>query len=254
MPDPAPTDLVPLTGGFVNQVVRVGDTVRRPPPEGAAFVRELLALFERHGWAGAPRFRGLDAEGREILDYLDGHVPYRDDLRAGVRSDESLVRVAALVREFHDLTGGTDLAGDHEVVCHNDLSPRNTVYAGGDGRWRPVAFIDWDIAAPGDRAHDVAHVCWQYLDLGPGVTDVPDAARRIRLLCDAYGALDGERRRGIVDVILWWQDRCWRGIEAAAERGEPAMIRLRDSGASRGVRAAHDWVAAHRRELSAALD
>ncbi len=254
LPPAGPTEPELLPGGFVNHVVRVGATVRRPPSERAAFVRDLLALFERHGWTGAPRFRGLDEEGREILDYLDGHVPWRADQGAGVRSDAGLVRVAELVREFHDLTSGTPLAGEHEVVSHNDLSPRNTVYTGGDGRWHPVAFIDWDIAAPGERAHDVAHVCWQYLDLGPGVTNVPDAARRIRLLCDAYGALAAERRRRIVDVILWWQDRCWRGIEAAAERGEPAMVRLRDTGASRAVRAAHDWVAEHRHELGAALD
>jgi len=37
-------------------------------------------------------------------------------------------RVAELVRQFHDLTTGTPLAGDQEVVCHHDLSPKNTVY------------------------------------------------------------------------------------------------------------------------------
>jgi hypothetical protein len=55
-----------LPGGFVNAVVRVGDTVRRLPPANAAVV--------------------------------------------------------------HDLTAGTPLAGAAETVCHNDLSPRNTVY------------------------------------------------------------------------------------------------------------------------------
>ncbi|PZG03755.1 trifolitoxin immunity protein, partial [Nonomuraea aridisoli] len=45
-----------LPGGFVNAVVRVGDTVRRPCGPRAAYVHELLALFERSGWAGAPRF------------------------------------------------------------------------------------------------------------------------------------------------------------------------------------------------------
>jgi Ser/Thr protein kinase RdoA (MazF antagonist) len=40
----------------------------------------------------------------------------------------SSAEVARLVRQFHDLTAGTPLAGDQEVVCHNDLSPKNTVY------------------------------------------------------------------------------------------------------------------------------
>jgi hypothetical protein len=30
----------------------------------------------------------------------------------------------------------------------------------------------------------------------------------MRLICDAYGPYDRDR---LVDTILWWQDRCWRG-------------------------------------------
>ena len=239
----------PLRGGSVSTVVRVGDTVRRQP--GRRFVRELLGFLERSGWGGAPRFLGVDEQGREILTFVDGYVPWQERRRAwcaGVTAEGSLVRVAELVREFHDLTAGTPLAGDAEVVCHNDLAPNNTVYSsdgpGGVGL-RPVAFIDWDLAAPGRRIHDVAHVCWQYLGLGPGAAVGP-AARGIRLICDAY-RLDG--RDEIVDVIMWWQDRCWRGIQAGAEAGEEAMVRLRDDGAVREVRAAFEWVAAHRSEL-----
>jgi len=175
-------------------------------------------------------------------------VPWQKPGVPAVTAEGSLVRVAELVREFHDLTAGTPLAGDAEVVCHNDLAPNNTVYSfdgpGGAGL-RPVAFIDWDLAAPGRRIHDVAPVCWQYLGLGPEVAAGP-AARGIRLICDAY-RLDG--RDEIVDVIMWWQDRCWRGIQAGAEAGEEDMVRLRDDGAVREVRAAFEWVAAHRSEL-----
>ena len=99
--------------------------------------------------------------------------------------------------------------------------------------------------APGRRIHDVAHVCWQYLRLGPGA-EAAAARRGIRLICDAY-RLDG--RDEIVEVIMWWQDRCWRGIQAGAEAGDPAMVRLRDEGAVREVRASFGWVAAHRSEL-----
>ncbi|MHC3469943.1 phosphotransferase [Streptomyces sp. 7R007] len=136
------------------------------------------------------------------------------------------------------------------MVCHNDLAPKNTVYRVAGGAWRPLAFIDWDIAAPGERLHDLAHVCWQYLDLGPAVTDVAEAARRMRLVCDAYGLDD---RGALVETVLWWQERCRRGIEAGAERGEPAMVRLRESGAVAEVRSAAEWVEAHRRELEAFL-
>ncbi|MFJ6084722.1 phosphotransferase [Streptomyces sp. NPDC092369] len=171
--------------------------------------------------------------------------------REDARSDAGLARVARLVREFHDLTAGTGSAAGGEVVCHNDLAPKNTVYAVDGDRWRPLAFIDWDLAAPGERIHDVAHLCWQYLDLGPAVTDVPEAARRIGLICDAYGLAGRDR---LLDTVLWWQDRCRRGIEAGADRGEPAMVGLRAQGAVAEVKRAQEWVAAHRRELAALAD
>lgn len=239
-----PVDETALPGGFINRVVRIGDTVRRQPaPERADFVRELLAHFERLGWRGAPRFLGVDEQGREMLEYLKGHVAWAEEQPAAVSSEESVLRVAELVREFHDLTAGTPLAGAHPVVCHNDLSPRNTVYGAG---LRPVAFIDWDLAAPGERVHDLAHVCWQYLGLGPAVPDPAAAARRIRLIADAYGLEDRSR---LVETILWWQERCGRGIEDGAAAGDPAMARLLAAGAARSVRASHAWTLTHRRAL-----
>ena len=241
----------PLRGGSVSTVVRVGDTVRRQP--GRRFVRELLGFLERSGWGGAPRFLGVDEQGREILTFMDGYVPGQErgvPGASGVTAEASLVRAAELVREFHDLTAATLLAGDAEVVCHNDLAPNNTVYSPDGLGLRPVAFIDWDLAAPGERMHDIAHVCWQYLGLGPGVADPAAASGRMRLICDAYG-LPGRGR--LLETILWWQDRCWRGIEAGAASGDPAMIRLRGRGSSRAVREAFGWVTRHRGELAARL-
>jgi Phosphotransferase enzyme family len=239
-----------LPGGHVNQVVRIGATVRRTPPARADFVHDLLGLLEQRGWAGAPRFHGLDEQGREILDYIDGHVPWDRAQTRDTCPDQTLVQVAGLMREFHDLTYGSPLTGPHEVICHNDLSPRNTVYALSQDGPRPVAFIDWDLAAPGERIHDVAHVCWQFLDLGPAVRDVADAARRIRLICDAYGLTDPHK---IIATILWWQERCAQGIETAASQGDPAMIRLRENGAADEVRTAHRWITTHRADLEDAL-
>jgi hypothetical protein len=237
-----------LTGGFVTAVVRVGDTVRRRPSADAEFAHALLGWFERRGWSGAPRFLGTDERGREVLSFIDGHVAWEPAQPASVTSNASLARVAVLVREFHDLTAGTPLAAGAEVVCHNDLSPKNTVYRSGGMGLRPTAFIDWDIAAPGKRIEDIAHVCWQYLGLGPDAADPGTAGRRMRLICDAYGLTD---RGGLVESILWWQDRCWRGIDATAAAGDPAMIRLREAGAAQSVRDAFGWVSGHRAELAA---
>lgn len=233
---------VPLSGGFVADVVRVGDTVRRPPsPPYARRVLEHLA-----SWPAAPLLLGRDDRGRDVLSFVDGEVPVDPARQAELRTPAALTRVARLVRELHDRTAGTDLADGQEVVCHNDLSPRNTVYAGG----LPIALLDWDLAAPGERVHDVAHACWQYAGLGPGGPEPGRAAELVATIATAYGLADRDR---LVPAILRWQDRCWRGIAAGADAGEPAMVGLRALGVVEGVRASHDWTARHRDVLAAAL-
>ena len=249
MPDEA-TPERSLAGGYVSTVVRAGGTVRRNPGPNPAFVSLLLGLLEQAGFDGAPRYLGTDEQGREILSFIDGHVPWQPAQQVSARTDASLAGAAILLRRWHDLTAGTALAGQAEVVCHNDLSPRNTVYRSEDNGLRPVAFIDWDLAAPGKRIHDVAHMCWQYPGLGPGVTNVTETARQVRLICDAYRLTD---RRPLIDTILWWQDRCWRGIEAGAATGDAAISRLLAAGAPEAVRRERAWVAANRAALAAAL-
>jgi hypothetical protein len=240
----------PLAGGYVSEVIRIANTVRRGPGPNADFVHLLLSFFEQVSFDGAPRYLGIDAQGREILSFIEGHVPWQASQQVNTRTDAGLAAAARLLRRCHDLTAGTALAAESEVVCHNDLSPRNTVYRNHGGSLLPVAFIDWDLAAPGRRIHDVALMCWQYLGLGPSVTTVAEAARQIRLICDAYGLPD---RGPLIDTILWWQDRCWRGIEAAAASGDAAVARLLAAEAPKWVRLDYAWVAANRAALPDAL-
>jgi aminoglycoside phosphotransferase (APT) family kinase protein len=218
-----------MPGGSRSGVVRVGGSVRRPRTPRSGFVRALLTFFEDAGWEAAPRHLGTDDRGRDVLEFVPGHVAWDPVQPTGVAS------------------AGSALAARAEVVCHNDLAPRNTVYRDTGGGLRPVAFIDWDSAAPGRRIEDVAHMCWQYLRLGPEISDAGDAARRIGVICDAYGL---QNREEVVDTILWWQDRCARGIESGAAAADPALVRLRDGGAAREVRSAHTWVRAHRDRLA----
>jgi hypothetical protein len=241
---------VRLPGGYRSEVVRSGATVRRSWPAQAEFVHALLNLLAHAGWSGSPRFLGRDEQGREILSYIDGHVPLDSGPPAEVRSDACLAATARLIREFHDLTAGSPLAGDCEVVCHNDLSPDNTVYLDAGGGLVPVTFIDWDIAGPGDRIHDVAHACWQFAGLGPGHPSVCDAGRQIALISKSYGLAETGT---LIDTILWWQDRCWRGIEDGAAAGDQSLVRLRDLGGAGWVRADYEWVARNRDSLEVAL-
>jgi aminoglycoside phosphotransferase (APT) family kinase protein len=244
-----PSDPVPLHGGYVNEVVRVGDTVRRSQGDRAAYVHRLLRHLEAADHP-APRLLGIDEDGREILSFVAGEVPTGPAAIENVREERSIEAVARLVRRLHDVTEDSELAEGAEVVCHNDLSPKNTVYDRTGGWWRPVALIDWDLAGPGRRVHDVAHLCWQYVGLGPDRSDADEAARLVRVACDAYGLTD---RAEVVDTILWWQDRCADGIERFAAEGDQAMQRLRDAGVPREVRQAAAWVRRHRGALESAL-
>lgn len=239
-----------LSGGFINDVVRIGDTVRRAGSQVSDFAPRLLRFFEQQGWTGAPRYLGIGDQGRQILGFIEGVVPTEDIVPEPFKADASLAAVARMVREFHDLTAGRDLAGSEEVVCHNDLSPKNTVYREEDGVMLPVAFIDWDIAEPGPRIHNIAMICWKYLDLGPSLCNVGEYSRKIRLVCDAYGLQD---RSGLMDAIVWWMDATIWGIEYGADNGTEALIRLRDDGYVDAIRRNVAWVHEHCTDLEGAL-
>jgi len=87
---------------------------------------------------------------------------------AWAQTDEALASTARLIRGLHDASVGFDThdatwsreLADRStpsdptdlVICHNDVCMENIVFRGG----RAVALLDFDFAAPGRRAHDVA--------------------------------------------------------------------------------------------------
>jgi hypothetical protein len=94
---------VPLLGGDVNVVVRVGDTVRRTV--GPRGVQALLRWYEHVGFEGAPRFLGIDDQGREVLSYVEGEPAFAP-VPAG---DEVVAAVGRLLRRAHDAQAGFSL-------------------------------------------------------------------------------------------------------------------------------------------------
>jgi hypothetical protein len=170
----------PLEGGWVTEgVVRVRDTVRRPRGANAARVERLLEQLEAAGFDAAPRFLGIDDQGRTILSFIEGDVP--SDCRSIVWTDAQLAASAALLRRYHDATAG--FAEGAEVVCHNDFGPWNLVWRGE----LPVAIIDFDNAAPGSRLDDLGYALWKHLNLGLIDLPLPEQARRTQLMVSAYG-------------------------------------------------------------------
>jgi hypothetical protein len=184
---------VPLAGARQTPgVVRVGHTVRRQMGPNAPFVHDLLRYLEAAGFEGAPRLLGIDERGREVLTFVEGEVSHDHDEYQP--SEGRLVKAAAMIRRLHDATAGSDLAGDAEIVAHNELGPHNTVFVGDE----LVTFIDWDDAAPGTRLFDLANAVWSFAKVGKDGGTVAEQARLIRLMCDAYG---WEDTHAIVDEI-----------------------------------------------------
>ena len=153
-----------LPGGLMSGARRVGGTVRRPVGDHTPFVHRLLRHLEAVGFPGAPRVLGVE-DGEEVLTYVEGHVPVEvapEEVEPVVFSPAGIASAFALIRRYHDATAGSGLAGGAEVVCHGDLSPWNTVYAGARGA---VGLIDWDGARPGSRSDDAGYAvcgisCW----------------------------------------------------------------------------------------------
>ncbi|MPY62561.1 phosphotransferase family protein [Streptomyces spongiae] len=239
---------VPLTGGRVTEgVVRVADTVRRPCTAASPFVASLLAHLEQSGFAGAPRHLGTDEQGRDVLSYVPGWVP------ASFRrwADPQISAAGGLLRGLHRATRTSGLTGTCPVVCHHDPGPNNVVFRAD----RPVAFIDFDTAAPGDPLEDLGYMAWTWCvssrpDRGP----VSVQAAQVRLLADAYG-LTPHRRLDLIDAMLDRQARnarWWRG-HLNGPTGPHGVgddeIAARVAWSERE----HDYTAAHRAEFAAAL-
>ena len=207
----------PLSGGTHGPVVRVGDTVRRPVTPATPTIQALLRHLERAGFAGAPGALGIDELGREVLSFIPGQVEVargRPAMPPHVRDSAVLVAVARLLRRYHDATLGFIPPGDAawafqvgaprtgEVICHNDIGPWNTVFVDS----RPVAFIDFDTAAPAPRAWDVAYACYRFVPYQPdevcaliGWSAPPDRAARLRAFCAAYGGMNPAT---VLDVMV----------------------------------------------------
>jgi Phosphotransferase enzyme family len=194
-----------------NRAVKIGDTIRRPARPSSRTVQALLRHLKAQGFEGAPEGFGFDERGREILSYLPGlaeHYPWR----SFVHSEGNLYRVARLLRRYHDATvsfrapddaaWSVAIPGTAEVICHGDIGPYNTIYV----QEEAVAFIDFESAAPGPRAWDVAFAVYRFAPLCElsNIFAVSDAhldrvAQRIRRFCDYYGF---EERPSLLGTVL----------------------------------------------------
>lgn len=225
------------------------------------FLRALIdARFE-----GAPAPIGIDDDGRERLEFIEGEVPV-PPYPEWSQSDAALASVARLLRGLHDAARGFDHRGHSwsdalsdpaggTLICHNDVELSNVVFRDGVA----VALLDFEFAAPGRAVYDLA----QLARLCVPIEDDFDQARlgwrpadrpaRFRLVADAYGLEPGSRAEFLSateDAI----DRIEAVARRSAERGDPsALTILTRTGGMEKYDRRRRWWTEHRAEFCAAL-
>jgi hypothetical protein len=256
---------VPLPGGIAHRgdVVRAGDTVRRPLSSTSPATHALLQHLEAVGFDGAPRFLGIDEAGREVLTFVPGSTvlpPYP----ASTLTDEALVSVATLLRAYHEAVAGFDPAPyrwplsppaqyQGELVSHNDPNLDNVVFRGSAA----VALLDWDMASPGSRLWDVACAARMWAPVRPDA-QIPDARRgqalrRLRLFVDAYGLADADRPR-LIRAIAENQDWFRRLILERIAGGHVAFLEYWEAERRSRAEVFDRWLAENEPAVRAALD
>jgi hypothetical protein len=192
-----------LEGGNASGAVRVGDTVRRPVGPWTPAVHALLEHLENKEFPGAPRVRGVDAEGREVLSYLDGEtIGGRKPWPPWVHADETLDQVAAWLRGYHEAVADFVPAADAIwryggkwvpglLVAHGDAAPYNAAWRDG----RLIGFFDWDFAGPVSAEADLAFMAFSWVPLharrvvaAEGFTDFAGRRRRLERFLRSYGS------------------------------------------------------------------
>ncbi len=231
---------IELQGGVANagSVTRVDDHVLRPGNPHTETVHRFLRHLAAVDFTGAPVPVGVDSDGRERLEFIEGEVPIPQYPR-WAQADEALASIARLVRGFHEASAAypqtaTDSwsaemaeARGGPVISHNDVCLENVVFRDG----LAVALLDFDFAAPGHVETDLAsfaRMCVPIDDetnrtrLGWEPADLP---ARLRLVADEYG-LDAAQR---VDLLSRLDRQIARGgefVRRRVEAGDPNFITM----------------------------
>lgn len=254
-----------LKAGASGALRREGNQILRPTGPWSASVHQLLRYLESKGFDRAPRFFGVDAQGREELAFIEGEVGH-DPVPPVLRSDAALVQAMHLLRAYHDATVDFVHAGPArwqlaqpdelpvEVICHNDFAPYNCVYRDG----LPTAMIDFDMAAPGSRMWDVAYAVYRFAPLCCpenlrllGWDSETDVVSRVRLAVSAYGLVE---RSKVIDILarrlILLRD--WTALAAQAETAHAR--RIVEDGDFAFYNRDLTWLSANRLRLQQAID
>lgn len=244
-----------LLPGFVDRIVRVGDTVRRPAERWTPTTAALLSHYETVGLGLTPRHLGYDDQGREMLTWLTGDTVNERTLDP--------VALGRAVRQLHDagetFRPGDDApwqwavgpARDGQVYCHNDLGPWNVL--GSDTA--VTGFIDFDTAAPADPLWELADLAYRFGPLYSSTflarfdwhPTLAARADRIVAIADGYG-LPARRRRALAERLVPNLQRHVDRLTARARAATGASARVAADGARVDAEALR-WLSCHADDL-----
>ena len=150
-------------------------------------------------------------------------------------SEGQLVSLAGWTRRFHERAATFPLAGTWRffgvdrptIIAHNDLAPNNICFAGDD----LAGVFDWDLAGPSTPLLELAQLAWHCVPLLRPIPD-EDAARRLRLIADAYG---GPTAAEILAAVPVRVHVAIDGIREAVRRGDEGMRNLLAIGEPEGT-------------------
>lgn len=230
---------IQLLGGIANAggVTRQGSHVLRPSNPHTPSIHRFLAALHHTGFDGASVPVGVDDDGRERLNFIEGDVPL-PPYPEWKRSNTALASIATLIRRCHESASAFDAAGccwsaemadpaGGSIVCHNDVCLENVVFRNGIA----VGLLDFDFAAPGRPVYDLA----QFARMCVPIDDEVNAGRlgwtpadlpaRLRLVADAYG-LDATGRSSMLEILDLSIEQGGEFVQRRVEAGDPNFIAM----------------------------
>ncbi|MCR2799437.1 phosphotransferase [Microbacterium sp. zg-Y818] len=242
-----------LAGGNASgaEVVRVGDTVRKPWTASTPSVVRYVETLRAAG-IDAPAPLGRDDQGRQVQEFIPGTLA----IDAGRFSPADLHRVGSIVRGIHDASAtyiaepdaiwetAIPAPGD-ELICHNDLAPWNLLIG---ERW---VFIDWDAAAPSTRLWDLAYAA-QSFTLSDTTRPPDESAQDLAAFVDGYGA-DPRMRSDLPAAMIRRTEAMYDLLRSSHHDGTEPWASMFTAGHGEHWHAVSRYVQAHEGVWRAAL-
>lgn len=231
-----------LSGGTnAESIVKIGKNVHRSKTHNFEFIHAMLLWLEKQRFSYAPKYVGIDEQGREILSFVEGEVP-----REIPMTFEQKISAIKILRQFHDALANTKFAGAEETVCHHDFAPWNIIVH----EEKVVGMIDFDEVGPGKRIDDVTYFIWTALDLA--VAKIPDE-EQIKNIVALVNAYQLTNKNEIISSFLKQQNRILKfRQQIVAKEKDPDKI-IFSKGAILRIQNSINWINKYKTEIEIAL-